>query len=203
MECEESDINGPDPVPLDRRGGLIKIASPNFFSGGEYQDNTLCEYHVPRCQQGNLLYIRWEQFNLQNPCRRINGFMCADFVELVQSTIDTNQVQPDICKVFCGQQPGLNSEGSSLPIKIIFRSNNQRINSGFRMDFQCTETRESTSVTEAFRFRRQAIQDELKEDTEMLYRGKRFVISPIFRISENCVELGGFSPPPIPTVSYL
>jgi len=72
------------------------------------------------------------------------------------------------------------------------------------MDFMCTNT---ASVMNGpgdaninNRFRRQVGVDKLK-DTEMHYRGKRFAISTTVRTPENCVELGGFSPPPRSTVS--
>ena len=203
--CQLDDPIGNGAEAIAERENLFKIASPNFLAGGNYQDNTLCEYHIPQCASGSLLYVSWDQFNLEGPCNLFGSFFfCADFVELIQSTIDTNQVEQDTCNVFCGQQPSLNSQVSSQAMKIRFRSNSQQINNGFLMDFLCseieTEKRLERDNGEAFRFRRQVEGDELKED--MLFRGKRFVISSTFRTSENCVELGGLSPPPIPTVSY-
>ena len=198
-ECEEFRyIDSVDPVPLANRNGVIKVASPNFLSGGQYKDNTLCEYHVPQCQRGFMPLIMMENFNLQQSCKRINGFMCPDFVDLKDSTFNGNTLVPDICNVFCGEQPAQTSQVSSQAMEVTFRSNDQGTNRGFRIDFYCTDPDDS----EAFGFGRQVEEDKLKEDTEILYRGKRFVVSPTFRISEDCVELGGFSPPPIPIVSY-
>ena len=207
-ECEEFRyIDSVDPVPLAKRDDLTKVASPNFLRGGQYKDNTLCEYHVPQCQRGYLLCIMMENFKLQQSCKRINGFMCPDFVDLTDSTFNRNQLVHDICNVFCGKQPAQPPQMSSQGMKVTFRSNDQGTNRGFRIDLLCAEAPTKDVSTdpvdsEAFRFRRQVEEDKLKEDTEILYRGKRFVVSPTFRISEDCVELGGFSPPPIPIVSY-
>jgi len=153
-----------------------------------------------------VVYVSWEQFNLQDPCNNgIGPGFCSDFVDLIQSSIDTSHLKRDSYGMFCGDQPTLNSIVSSQEMKVRFISGSQQNDKGFLMNFLCanlkSEERGERNNDAAYsRFRQQVGADKLK-DTEIQYRGKKFAISTTVRTQENCMELGGFSPPPRQTVS--
>ncbi len=209
------------PQLLPKKDDVFMVPSPNALSQGDYHASTLCEYHVPKCEggDGQMMYVHWNQFKLEEPCDPFGDgeIFCPDNLRLddSNSNITDEFLRDESCNSYCGAQPTLETYVPSRNMKITFRSNKFSESRGFIMHFECVNAgprgEEGPGGPKEhdinnIRFTRDAEEflgdlNLESDEIEFHHREKRFVISPLIKNADDCVELGGFSPPPIPTVS--
>ena len=220
FECELEPL-GPSEQ-LGTRCGITEIQSPNFMQMEDYQDNTLCEYHIPQCDSERFIRVGWNEFHLEGLCREFG--LCLDHVTIFGSNLDFDLYEDNPnCKALCGDLIPVSSYGTTRNLEVTFRSNALETAGGFRMNFMCTDNDATNRMRPLpgpvgmkghadHKFRRDVSGlpdggkkkgDHGDHGIEVHYRGKRFVVMPQVSTPSNCVELGGFSPPPIPTVSFV
>ena len=179
-DCDAVRLDEFDKV-IDEKDRVIQIASPNFYTGGQYQDRTVCQYHVPACADREFLHLQWNrgEFELEHPCEFFGIRFCLDLVHIPGNTIDTEYlVIDDSDGSFCGMQPSSTTQVSSRPMRVTFSSNNAGTFRGFLLNFVCG-------------------------DPDEALQGAKGMSGPSGPPPDRCRELGGFSPPPVPTVSVL
>lgn len=211
------------PTDITGRSLLSKIASPQFYTNTPYQQQRFCQYHIPSCPENMLTHFQWDMgnFALQPVCEFGSQRICTDHIEFLGINLVTEGMTADPNDMlngglvvddndnFCGIQPDFSMRFSSRPFVVNFRSDSGDLPfRGFLMDVQCAdpEFQPVPSSRQASRFRRDLSGDPsegVKKDQaiNIHVRGKRMAVYPPRMTPENCTELGGFSPPPVPFVS--
>lgn len=178
---------------------LYKIASPRFYRNRPYQNRRLCQYNVPSCPTDMLTHIEWNigDFVVQPICEfgSTPERICSDHLEFININLETEGTIIDDNGLFCGTQPDFSMRFSSRPIQVQFRSDEEDRFKGFLVTIMCAETEFmfTETVTQVSLFRRDL----------STYPSDGMKGSPPRMTSENCTELRGSTPPPVPMVSLL